>query len=362
MKALLRQPGVILTFAVVGVCGLVFFRCSNPSGPEDQNKQLPLATIKGTVLDYRTNNPLPNVTVTCNEDTAFADEFGRYMVENLIPGSYHMTLASPGYATMHCSLHIPHPDSLRGFDLPLSGNLPIIVERDFQMYSLTGTVSGTVFGAAIHYPFNYSILVPPWPGLFPRVGLIFETESHLGQEGIVLERHEYWTRTDFDGDFSFENVPLTDSAELVTAPFARGDSSYNGTSQTVPIPSEGLEIVPGIDTSLLGSYSYIAHDLGFTIVVQGSLTISGFDSSGFMGTWQLELVGDPGRSLHSVGSGEFRGTRDENQIWINLDPGMFDNNTFLRGVVTGRTISGVWEYAGFPGVMDQGTFVAEKEP
>ena len=68
------------------------------------------------------------------------------------------------------------------------------------------------------------------------------------------------------------------------------------------------------------------------------------------------------RSLHSVGWGVLRGTRDQNRIWINLDPDMFDNNTFLRGVVTGNIISGVWEYAGFPGVMDHGTFVAEKEP
>ena len=361
MKALLRQPGVIVTFAVVGVCGLVFFRCSNSSGPQD--KPLPVVSIRGTVTDYRTDYPLSNVTVTLNEDTTLTDESGRYLFENdRIADFYYMTLALPAYATMNCSPHVLHPDSLRDPDFPPSGDLPIVVEREFQMYSLTGTVSGTVLGAALHYPFNDSILVPPWPGLWPRVGLIFETESHLGQEGIVLERHEYWTRANFDGNFNFVNVPLTDSAELVTAPFARGDSSYNGASQTVPIPSEGLEIIPEIDTSLLTSYSYTAYDSLFSPVVQGSLTISHFDSNSFTGTRQFQWVGDASRSLHSAGWGVLRGTRDENRILINLDPDMFDNNTFLRGVVTGNIISGVWEYAGFPGVMDHGTFVAEKEP
>ncbi len=363
MKALLRQSGVVGALAVAGVFGLLVLRCSNPSGPEDQQTPPTVLCVRGIVTDYATDYPLSNVTVTLNADTVLTNEQGRYLFEDdRVADCYHMTLACPAYATMHCYPHIPHPDSLRADGFSPSGDLPIVVEMDFQMYSLTGSVSGRVSGAGVGYPFDDSILVPPWPGFFPQVGLIFEAESHVGQEGIVLERTEYCTQTDWEGYFRFENVPLTDSAELVTLPFARGDYSYNETSQAVPIPSEGLVIVPEADTPLLISFTYTAYDSHLSPVVQGLLTISHFDSSSFTGTRQLEWVGDPQRSRHSVGWGVLRGTRDRDRIWINLDLGMLDNNTFLCGVVTGNIISGVWEYAGIMGVMDRGTFVAEKEP
>jgi len=45
---------------------------------------------------------------------------------------------------------------------------------------------------------------------------------------------------------------------------------------------------------------------------------------------------------------------------INLNPEWADNNVFLEGTIDGNKITGNWVYSGFGGVMNHGTYSAEK--
>jgi len=44
----------------------------------------------------------------------------------------------------------------------------------------------------------------------------------------------------------------------------------------------------------------------------------------------------------------------------NLNPEYVDNNVFLNGTMAGDQITGQWIYAGYPGILNQGTFTTEK--
>jgi len=59
-----------------------------------------------------------------------------------------------------------------------------------------------------------------------------------------------------------------------------------------------------------------------------------------------------------VGRGKLTGRVYGTTIGLGLNPDMVDNNVFLAGTIVGGRITGVWEYAGFPGVLNRGTFAA----
>ena len=180
----------------------------------------------------------------------------------------------------------------------------------------------------------------------------------VGQMGVRLEPKEYGTYVDYDGFFRFTNVPLTDSAELITPPFTRRDTVYRGSRQTVPILPDLIVIEPVIDTSFDVTYSYVAYDRNEPPVVQGVLAITYSDSGSFTGIWQLEPLSDSNRTGHSIGRGVLRVNRDQDEVWLNLDPDKIDSNTLLRGAARGIIFTGALVVVGFPGGMDLGPFVA----
>lgn len=109
----------------------------------------------------------------------------------------------------------------------------------------------------------------------------------------------------------------------------------------------------GVGTLMMsGTYSYVGYaGKSLRIVHKGWLTLEVSDSSNVTGTWQFNDE-DP-RQL----AGSFR----EGMLRLNLNPHFVDNNLFLSGVVEGRRFSGTWAQVGFPGVMAEGTFVAERK-
>ena len=94
-------------------------------------------------------------------------------------------------------------------------------------------------------------------------------------------------------------------------------------------------------------------------VVRGTLVIQLDASNHVSGFWVLEQTDPEARMIGpQVGEGTLVGGMDGPEIWMNLNPEMADNNVFLRGVLSGGDINGQWEFVGFPGVLNRGTFQA----
>ena len=109
----------------------------------------------------------------------------------------------------------------------------------------------------------------------------------------------------------------------------------------------------GVDTSVMsGTYSYIGYaGKSLRIVQRGWLRLDVSDSSNVAGAWQFN-----NQDLQQL-EGQF----SEGKLTLNLNPRFVDNNLFLVGVMEGRKYSGNWSQVGFPGVMAEGTFVAERK-
>jgi hypothetical protein len=109
------------------------------------------------------------------------------------------------------------------------------------------------------------------------------------------------------------------------------------------------------------SYAYSAFDASGAEVVRGVMLIVISDSSRVNGLWDLEETGGgAGMIGPQVGSGELEGTLEGTKIGVNLNPQYADNNVVLLGTLSATGFEGTWQYVGFPGVLNTGTFRAAK--
>lgn len=110
-----------------------------------------------------------------------------------------------------------------------------------------------------------------------------------------------------------------------------------------------------------GSYRYTAF-LNSTLVVEGTIQIDSLSAQNVSGSWDLHAVGEERNDIGpQVGTGTFTGSLDAGALNINLNPQMADNNVTLHGVFSGNTIRGEWSFSGFAGVINQGSFMAQRE-
>jgi len=107
-------------------------------------------------------------------------------------------------------------------------------------------------------------------------------------------------------------------------------------------------------------YQYAGFDEIGIQIIEGTFFIEYGDSTDITGQWNFESIGDPENIGPQVGSGTFIGAVDSNVFAVNLNPQYADNNVNLWGTISGNQIIGEWYYSGFPGVINQGTFRAEK--
>ena len=127
----------------------------------------------------------------------------------------------------------------------------------------------------------------------------------------------------------------------------RGEVVSPGTIQSVePAGPEGVR------------YYYTGYNLQRTKIVKGFMTIVFADSNRISGEWQFEATVDPKGIGPQVGAGRLVGGFEGRNLWIGLNPDYADNNVMLSGVSSGTSISGTWQYVGFPGVLAGGTFRA----
>jgi len=110
-----------------------------------------------------------------------------------------------------------------------------------------------------------------------------------------------------------------------------------------------------------GAYAYTGLDSTGVKIVTGWIKIVFDDSTHISGEWELDKIGNPQNIGPQVGSGNLVGSMVNNQLHLNLNPQYKDNNVFLICPYDDQKLTGIWNYAGFPGIINYGTFVAEKK-
>jgi len=125
---------------------------------------------------------------------------------------------------------------------------------------------------------------------------------------------------------------------------------------------DGLE---GSETGARGTsatYLYAGYDSSGREIVQGEIVVAVDDSGIVTGSWNLKAVGDPSPMIGpQVGQGKLAGKIDGTVFGAGLNPDMVDNNVVLLGTIVADSITGIWEFIGFPGVLNQGTFSATRK-
>lgn len=109
-----------------------------------------------------------------------------------------------------------------------------------------------------------------------------------------------------------------------------------------------------------GAYAYSGYDSTGVQIVRGWIKINLDDSTTISGEWELGKIGDPENIGPQVGSGTLMGNLQNNQLFLNLNPEYVDNNVFLICPYDDQKLAGKWNYSGFPGIINYGTFVAER--
>lgn len=109
-----------------------------------------------------------------------------------------------------------------------------------------------------------------------------------------------------------------------------------------------------------GAYEYQSFDTSGLQIISGWIKIDFADSNNLTGTWNLTKIGDPQNIGHQTGEGNLGGSVDNMNFWINLNPGVADDNVILNGIIIGKTIEGDWFYSTFAGAINAGKFKGQK--
>ena len=107
-----------------------------------------------------------------------------------------------------------------------------------------------------------------------------------------------------------------------------------------------------------GVYSYMSYDTTGTAIVKGWFTMSFQDSSLITGEWHFEKIGNPQDVGPQIGSGELKGSFEQDKILVELNPQYRDNNLQLSGTKLSDNYSGEWVWISFAGITNRGTFQA----
>ena len=110
-----------------------------------------------------------------------------------------------------------------------------------------------------------------------------------------------------------------------------------------------------------GTYNYFAYDSNDQLIVTGTLIISQIDSTQIQGSWQLVAVNNAQKTGPQNGSGSLSGVLKKGAVSINLNPNFVDNNVVLQGTMSSAGFNGKWEWIGFAGVLNSGSFNAVRK-
>ena len=107
------------------------------------------------------------------------------------------------------------------------------------------------------------------------------------------------------------------------------------------------------------TYKYTGYDSTGNKIISGYLWIDSVDSTVVKGRWDFKQVSNEENLGPQTGQGNFEGIKDlQGNMSLNLNPGWIDNNVFLIGSFHNLHYNGDWNYVGFPGVINSGSFEA----
>jgi hypothetical protein len=112
----------------------------------------------------------------------------------------------------------------------------------------------------------------------------------------------------------------------------------------------------GVETQLV--YAYSGFNREGIRIVRGELTVFVGQAGRVTGRWHLRALVDTGRIGPQHGSGALAGGLNNGTLTLNLNPRSVDNNVILTGRFDRMSYAGRWEWIGFPGVINHGTFRA----
>jgi hypothetical protein len=107
-------------------------------------------------------------------------------------------------------------------------------------------------------------------------------------------------------------------------------------------------------------WTYTGYDSTGTQIVTGWIELQPQPNDSLTGDWKLDPVGQHSNIGPQVGTGTYQGYQSGLEIFLELNPEYMDNNVSLKGIVAGNTWSGTWEYTGFAGRINHGTFSASQ--
>jgi hypothetical protein len=106
------------------------------------------------------------------------------------------------------------------------------------------------------------------------------------------------------------------------------------------------------------SYAYSGFSSGGMQIVRGQMSFVFGESGRVTGRWNFRALVDTTRIGPQHGSGLFTGSLNNGVLTINLNPRVADNNVVLSGRFDRASYAGRWQWIGFPGVINGGTFRA----
>lgn len=111
-----------------------------------------------------------------------------------------------------------------------------------------------------------------------------------------------------------------------------------------------------------GTYTFASFDQDGNKLVEGEFSVVYNDAKSFKGQWEFSSVENAENPRPQIGKGELVGEiRDNNVIYIDLNPGWADNNAYLNGTFENGNVQGEWSWVGFTGVPEKGTFTAKEK-
>jgi hypothetical protein len=114
--------------------------------------------------------------------------------------------------------------------------------------------------------------------------------------------------------------------------------------------------------SSMTTYKYTGYDSTGVKIISGYLWVESTDSSIVKGRWNFKLVHNEENIGPQIGSGSFDGVKDsQGNMSLNLNPEWIDNNVFLIGSFNNSQYHGDWNYVGYPGVINAGSFEAHQD-
>lgn len=153
-------------------------------GPGEHNIELslglvPTATIRGTVTDSATGNPIGGVNVTCDGESTLTASDGTYSFTVTL-GSYALTFTKTGYAT-----------ETRTQDCPSEGEYVV----DVFLAPLTATIRGTVTDSSTGNPIEGVNVTCEGTSTLTASDGSYSFTVALGSYTLTFEKSGYYTNT-----------------------------------------------------------------------------------------------------------------------------------------------------------------------